>query len=332
VTFAPVMLPPNAVPRFYRGGPRIERLRGISLDGDRVPEEWIGSTTSAFGEAPLGLSRLPDGELLRDAVAADPEAWLGPAHVARFGGDPALLVKLLDAGERLPVHVHPDGPFARAHVDLAYGKTEAWVVVAARPGARVHVGFRDDVALETLRGWVDAQDHDALLGALHPVDVSAGDAVFVPAGVAHAIGDGVLIVELQEPTDLSILLEWDGFGIADDDEATLGLGWDVALQCVQLGRCDVAALRGPHADGPLADLLPAAADRFFRAHRVTAAGAAVALGQGFAVILVLDGEGSIGDLPVRRGDAVLVPHGAGEIDAAGSLVAICCRPPEASAT
>jgi mannose-6-phosphate isomerase len=330
VTIAPVRLPPNAIPRFYRGGPQIERLRGISLDGDRVPEEWIGSTTSAFGEAPLGLSRLPDGELLRDAVAADPEAWLGAGHVARFGADPALLVKLLDAGERLPVHVHPDGRFARAHLDVAYGKTEAWVVVAARPGARVHAGFRDDVALETLRGWVEAQDHRALLGALHPVDVSAGDAIFVPAGVAHAIGEGVLIVELQEPTDLSILLEWDGFGIADDDEATLGLGWDVALACVQLGRCDPAALRGPRADGPLADLLPTAADGFFRAHRVTTEGGAVALGRGFAVIVVLDGEGSIGDLAVRRGDAVLVPHGAGEIDARGSLVAICCRPPEAS--
>jgi mannose-6-phosphate isomerase len=331
VTSAPVRLPPNGIPRFYRGGPQIERLRGISLDGERVPEEWIGSTTSAFGEAPLGLSRLPDGELLRDALAADPEAWLGPAHVARFGADPALLVKLLDAGERLPVHVHPDGPFARAHLDVAYGKTEAWIVVAAQPGARVHAGLRDDVALETLRGWVGAQDHDALLGALHRVDVSAGDAIFVPAGVAHAIGEGLLIVELQEPTDLSILLEWEGFGIADDDEATLGLGWNVALQCVRLGRCDVAALRGPRTGGPVADLLPAGADRFFRAHRVTPDGGAAALGQGFAVVVVLEGEGTIGELPVRGGDAVLVPHAAGVVDATGSLVAICCRPPEASA-
>src|SRR3954453_20128760 len=199
MTSAPIRLPPNGIPRFYRGGPAIEQLRGITLDGARVPEEWIGSTTTACGEAPPGLSRPPGGELLRDAVAADPDRWLGPAHVARFGADPALLVKLLDAGERLPVHVHPDGPFARAHLDVAYGKTEAWIVVAADAGAQVHVGFRDDVALETLRGWVDTQNRGALLGALAPVDVSAGDAIFVPARVAHAIGEGVLIVELQEP-------------------------------------------------------------------------------------------------------------------------------------
>jgi mannose-6-phosphate isomerase len=332
VTTAPIVLPPNVIPRFYRGGPAIEALRGIALDGARVPEEWIGSTTTAFGEAPLGLSRLPDGELLRDAVAADPEGWLGPAHAARFGADPALLVKLLDAGERLPVHVHPDGPFARAHLDVAYGKTEAWIVVDAQPGAQVHLGFREDVALGALRGWVDAQDHDALLGALHPVDVVAGDAIFVPAGVAHAIGEGVLIVELQEPTDLSVLLEWDGFGIADDDEATLGLGWDVAIACVQLAARDARALRGPAPDGALSELLPADARAFFRAHRIAPGGATTPLGQGFAVIVVLEGEGSIGGVAVRRGDAVLVPHGAGEVAAAGALVAVSCRPPEAGPT
>ena len=332
MTTTPIVLPPNVIPRFYRGGPAIEELRGIALDGARVPEEWIGSTTTAFGEAPLGLSRLPDGGLLRDAVAADPDGWLGPAHVARFGADPALLVKLLDAGERLPVHVHPDGPFARAHLDVAYGKTEAWIVVAAEPGAQVHAGFREDVALETLRGWVDAQDHDALLGALHPVDVAAGDAIFVPAGVAHAIGEGVLIVELQEPTDLSVLLEWDGFGIADEDEATLGLGWDVAIGCVDLAARDARALRGPAPDGPLSELLPADARRFFRAHRIATGSGTTPLGQGFAVIVVLEGEGSIGGLAVRRGDAVLVPHGAGEVAAEGSLVAISCRPPEVGAS
>ena len=66
--------------------------------------------------------------------------------------------------------------------------------------------------------------------------MSAGDAVFVPAGAPHAIGDGMLIVELQEPTDLSILLEWEGFGIDDEQAATLGLGWDVALASVERAR------------------------------------------------------------------------------------------------
>ena len=85
----------------------------------------------------------------------------------------------------------------------------------------------------------------------------------------HAIGDGILIAELQEPTDLSILLEWDGFGIDDEQAATLGLGWDVALASVERTARDASALRGPRGDGAVSELLPAAAARLLHrpAHR-----------------------------------------------------------------
>jgi mannose-6-phosphate isomerase len=322
-----IKLPPNGVPRFYRGGPAIGELRGFDPGGENVPEEWIGSTALVFGETELGLSRLPDGTLLRDAIARDPVAWLGPEHAGRFGDDPALLVKLLDAGQRLPVHVHPDGPFARVHLGTKFGKTEAWIVVAARAGAQVHVGWREDVSEDTLRAWVRAQDHDAMLGALNPVDVAAGDAIFVPAGVAHAIGEGLLIVELQEPTDMSVLLEWDGFGIEDEAEATLGLGWEVALSCVERAARDAAALRGVGGDGAVAEVFPAAAHAFFSAQRIDPGGGAAPLPAGFAVIVVLEGAGSIAGLPVSRGDALLLPHAAGAVTAEGELVALACRPP-----
>jgi len=323
-------LPPNPIRHFYRGGPAIAALRGFEVEGDHTPEEWIGSTATLFGETERGLSRLPGGELLRDTIASDPEAWLGSGHAARFGADPALLVKLLDAGERLPVHVHPDGPFAREHLGTAFGKTEAWIVIAAQPGARVHVGLRESVAEDTLRAWVGAQDHDALLSALNPIEVTAGDAIFVPAGVVHAIEEGVLIVELQEPTDLSILLEWDGFGVDDEAAATLGLGWDTALECVERAARDAAALRGRRVGGDgiaVSELLPASAAPFFRAQRIAPAGATAHLEAGFAVIVVLEGAGTIAGLDVARGEAILVPHAAGDVTAAGDLVAIACRPP-----
>jgi mannose-6-phosphate isomerase len=328
MTPQPTKLPPNPIRHFYRGGPAISELRGFALDTDHAPEEWIGSATTLFGETEKGLSRLPDGTLVRDALAADPEGWLGAAHAKRFGSSPALLVKLLDAGERLPVHHHPDHAFASEYLGLDFGKTEAWLVLAARPGAEVAAGWREDVAEATLRGWVDAQDHDALLGALNPLPVQAGDAVFVPAGVPHAIGDGILIAELQEPTDLSVLLEWDGFGIADEQAATLGLGWDLALESVERARRDPAPLRGPAANGPLCELLPAAASLFFSAERVVTASGSVQLRAGFAVVLVLDGSGTLAGLEVGRGDAILVPHAAGPVTADGALTAIACRPPE----
>src|SRR5439155_27078643 len=106
--------------------------RGILATDDHAPEDWIGSTTTSFGEQTRGLTVLPDGRLLRDAIAAAPTAFLGPAHEQRLGADPALLVKLLDAGQRLPVHFHPEEDFARTHLGSAHGKTEAWIVVETR--------------------------------------------------------------------------------------------------------------------------------------------------------------------------------------------------------
>jgi mannose-6-phosphate isomerase len=330
----PILLPPNGIPRFYLGGAAIGALRGTEPEGERVPEDWVGSTTTVFGEDELGLSRLPDGRLLRDVAAGDPVAFFGPGHAARHGADPALLVKLLDAGERLPVHVHPDDVFARDALRTPYGKTEAWIVIATdADDASVAAGWREDVDRATLERWVREQDHDALLGALNPIPVTAGDAIFVPAGTPHAIGAGLLIVELQQPSDMSVLLEWEGFGIADEDEATLGLGWEVALGCVETGPRDAAALRGPAPDDgePVARLLPEAADSFFRADRLAPAPIA-ALDRGFAILVAIEGEGALlpesGEaLAVRRGDCVLVPWAAGACHLEGDLVAIACRPP-----
>ena len=148
----PLTLPPNVLRHFYAGGERIAALRGTPPQ-DHTPEEWIGAANTTF-DGTRGLSALPDGTLVRDAIEADPEAFLGAEHVARFGADPALLVKLLDAGQRLPVHFHPDGAFAARELGLAHGKTEAWLIVEADPGASVWVGFaRGSASTRCAAGW-----------------------------------------------------------------------------------------------------------------------------------------------------------------------------------
>src|SRR5687768_11346517 len=282
----PFTLPPNVLRHFYAGGDRIAALRGTP-PRDHTPEEWIGAANTTF-DGSRGLSALPDGTLVRDAIEADPEAFVGPEHAARFGADPALLVKLLDAGQRLPVHFHPDRAFASRELGLAHGKTEAWLIVEADPGASVWVGFSREVALDEVRGWMAAQDSAATLAALRELPVAAGDAVFVPAGAPHAIGAGILMVEVQEPTDLSVLLEWEGFELTEAD-GHLGLGWDTALQALDRSAWDdarVAALRGP---GEGRSLLPSAADPWFRAERVRGGDE---LDAGFGILVGLAGAGA----------------------------------------
>jgi mannose-6-phosphate isomerase len=307
----PQVLPPNVLPHFYAGGSRIAALRGLELDSDHMPEEWLGAVNTTFGDEERGLSRLEDGTLVRDAVAADPEAWLGPGR-----DHPGLLVKLLDAGQRLPVHFHPDRAFAREALGSEYGKTEAWWIVEADPGAAVWVGWTRDVTLDEVRAWMRAQDAAAMLETLHEVPVSAGDVIYVPAGTAHAIGEGILMVELQEPSDMSVVLEWEGFELSEDD-GHLGLGWDRALEALDLGAAE-----------PPGTTLPPESEAFFRAERVHGGDA---LDPGFSVLVVLDGSGALategGDLEIARGTVVLLPHGAGAGELRGELEVLRARPP-----
>jgi mannose-6-phosphate isomerase len=323
----PVLLPPNQFHRFYKGGARIDALRGEPQGEDGRPEDWVGSTATSWGSDSEGLSRLADGTILKEAIAANPEAYLGPEHVQHYGADPALLVKLLDAGERLPVHYHPGRAFAKEHLGLRYGKTESWLILEAEPGAAVHVGLKEPLDPETARRWVDEQDADAMLAALHEVPVKPGDGVLVPAGTLHAIGGGILLLELQEPTDLSVLVEWKRFGV-DDGSEHLELGWETALQSLDREPIDPAALSAP-GDG----LLPPEADPYFRAERVRGDDV---LAPSFAVLLVTKGEGSLrtgkGDeLALRRGMTVLVPFAAGATTLKGDVEALRCLPPSPTA-
>jgi mannose-6-phosphate isomerase len=320
-----VRVPSNRPPeRFYRGGTGITTFRGEPPAGEREPEDWIGSTTTIYGEPLLGLTRLPDGRLLKHAIDADPVGWLGPAHVGRWGSDARLLVKLLDAGQRLPVHAHPHDDFAARHLGHAHGKAEAWYILV---GGTVHVGLRRDVEAAELAALVAAQNTAALLALLHEVEVAPGDVVWVPPGELHAIGAGVLLLELQQPEDLSILLEWEGFAIDGTRAGHLGLGFDLALQAVTRTARSVEELasliRPAPASGPV---FPAEADAYFRLERLPVDGT-THLAPGFAILVVTHGDLSIGGDAVPAGSTLLLPAADGALTVHGTGELLVARPP-----
>jgi mannose-6-phosphate isomerase len=328
----------NRMAMFYAGGERIDRFRGLSTPA-RGPEDWVASVTQLPG-APdgTGISWLPDGTSLRRAVDADPVGWLGGALAARWAGSPGVLVKLLDADERLPVHCHPSRAFAAQHLGSPFGKTEGWIVLDEAPGGEVWLGWSEEVSPDRLRGWIASQDADAMLAVMNRFPAGPGDVFLVPAGVPHAIGPGVMITELQEPTAFSILAEHGRFGL-DETAATLGMGWETAL-----GAFDTSSWAGersralrPHpavvrddADARVVRLFAEATGEFFQALRVRVFGRYEAP-PGFAVLVVESGAGELrceGDrCQLRKGETWVVPFGAGPLSITGDLRLLVCLPP-----
>jgi mannose-6-phosphate isomerase len=332
-----VAIAPNTLASFYRGAGRIAGFRHDSGIDPGQAEDWIASTTSRFGnKSNLGLTRL-GGQSLADLLASDPDRWLGPTYLARYGPVGSTLVKLLDAGSRLPLHVHPDRPFARQHLQSEFGKSEAWLVLQADEGAQAHLGFARDIGADELTGWVENQDRAALLGACNVVPLRTGDVIFCPGGIAHSIGAGVLILEIQEMTDFSIMLEWDGFPI-NHDSLFLGLPRDLALQAVDRGAIKGERLEtligssirrvGPGVAG-ITSLLPSGADPLFHADQVSPAGAQIELEQQFSLLVFNEGAGRLEyddgtTQPVQSGDVYLVPYAAGPVRLSGEVSAIRC--------
>ena len=323
----PFTLPPNVLRHFYAGGARIAALRGIELDSDHMPEEWLGAANTTFGGYERGLSRLPDGTFVRDAIAADPEAYLGAEHAAalrRRSGAAGQAARRRPAPARaLPSRprVRPRGARPRT------ARPRRGCIVEADPRRRGSRRFRARRrARRGARAGCATQDSGAMLDAMHELAVAAGDVVFVPAGTPHAIGAGILMVELQEPTDLSVLLEWDGFEL-DEDDGHLNLGWDRALQALDRRGWDA----GPGARAARAraarrrrPVLPRRAPAPRRRARPGLLDPRRARRQGHA-------RHRGGRARAQRGAAVLLPHAAGAGELRGNLELLRARPPDAGA-
>ncbi|WP_368496581.1 class I mannose-6-phosphate isomerase [Herbiconiux sp. A18JL235] len=320
----PTPLAPNLIDHFYLGGGRIAALRGIEQTSERQPEEWLAATVSRAGAGDVGLARTVDGDLLRDLVIADPAAWVGEHHAdAADASDTGILVKLLDAGQRLPVHVHPDRGFAASHLDCPYGKTEAWFVLEADAGAAVHLGWKEAVDRDELDRRRDAQDSEWMLDHMNRIEVERGMGVLVPAGTVHAIDGGIFVAEVQEPTDFSIVLEW-SVTTSTREESHLDLGFDTVMPAVSVDRLDESALASLVTRNDLSargasarSLLSAEADPYFRLFLAAPdAGNETPVPSGFGVALVLEGSGSLvadtGDeVEYRSGQVFAVPASFG---------------------
>lgn len=239
----PLVLPlsPNRVWRSYQGGLTLDALAGVANPADsHFPEDWLASTTRATnpGREALveGISMVEvNGRSIPfpDLLAADPAYYFGEDHAARHGPHPHVLVKLLDPAIRLHFQAHPTARFARQFLTSPSGKTEAYHVLATRPEVAapyIYLGFQRPPSRDSLRGMIEAQDITAIEACFDRIPVKPGDTYIVPGGVPHALGEGVFLVELQEPSDLVVRFEFERGGYVLPESARfMNRGLDFCL-------------------------------------------------------------------------------------------------------
>ncbi|HEX2948080.1 MAG TPA: mannose-6-phosphate isomerase [Armatimonadota bacterium] len=209
---APIFFQPNRVWRCYTGGVLLDRFTGRPEQGDgHFPEDWLASTVRALNGKNSqgdeeGLSRTRTvtgaaGSLLRDVLLHDPIAYLGQRRDDGLG----ILCKFLDSAVRLPIQCHPDREFALEYYKSDHGKAESWVVLGTREinGQQPYLlmGFQPGVTADDFARVVAEQDIPAMEQMLHRITVKPGDTFFIPGRFPHAIGPGVMMLEVQEPSD-----------------------------------------------------------------------------------------------------------------------------------
>ena len=191
----PMLFEPNLRTMVW-GGKRLTAWKELP-EQDNIGESWEVST----------LDMLPSviangtwaGYPLREVIGKMPEAILGKAVAKKYDNDMPLLVKFIDTKSDLSVQVHPDDAMAlREH--NASGKTEMWYVVDADEDAYIYAGFQEELTPEEYTRRVE---DGTILDALAKHDIRTGDVFYIPAGRVHAIGKGVILVEVQQSSDLT---------------------------------------------------------------------------------------------------------------------------------
>lgn len=237
-----LFLPPNRVWRTYPGGMKLDIMEGRQQPVDaHFPEDWIGSTTCAVNK---GREHLLEEGLSKVTVAGktltlkalcekNPDALLGAEHIEKYGANTQFLLKFLDSAIRLHIQCHPTIRFAQKYLGSNSGKTEAYIILGIRDEVKeayIYMGFQYPPSQEDFKRMIEQQDTDAILTCFEKIPIKPGDVFMVPGGMPHAIGEGVFMIEVMEPTDFAVRIEFERGGyVLPEESRFMNRGIDFAL-------------------------------------------------------------------------------------------------------
>lgn len=282
------------------GGTRLKKEYGKTCDLEKLAESWE-------------LTVRPDGmNVIANGVCAG-------MTLADYLGDAAegfpLLIKLIDACDKLSIQVHPADAYAREH-EGEYGKTEMWYIVDAEPGAKLVYGLKNyDKA-----AFADAIAQGTLEQYMNYVDVKKGDVFFIPSGCVHAIGAGILIAEIQQSSNVTYRVY--DYNRRGKDGKLRELHVAKALDVI-VDRSEEEIEKIRFSEGH--DACSLADCSYFRVDRHVVTGTlTLSAKDGFMHLLCLSGEGDVGGVPMTKGESIFLPKGLEHVAVTGQALELIC--------
>ncbi len=290
------------------GGTNLKTKFNIKTDLETVAEAWVLSAHKD-GESTI-LGGEYDGLTLTAALKE-----IGPPALGSRGEDFAyfpLLIKLIDARNKLSVQVHPDDEFALEN-EGEYGKTEMWYIVDCDEGAELYFGFKRDVSKEEFSQRIK---DNTLTEVLNNVPVKKGDVFFIPSGTVHAIGAGIVIAEIQQNSNTTYRIF--DYGRVGGDGKQRPLHIEKASMVSNLSKQTAAKQQEGNV---LADC-----DYFKVRHLKVENGAEIFVDdKSFSVLLCIEGKVSVEGITLSKGECVFIPANSGSVIINGSAEIIESR-------
>lgn len=290
---------------------------GFSTTEDNIAEAWLLSCHKDGPSYVVGGEY--DGKTLAEVISWEGRKVLGTDN--KNIPDFPVLVKIIDACDKLSVQVHPGDEYAR-RVENENGKTEAWYILEADPGAQLVYGVNKAMTREEFAQKVEAGQTEAVLNF---VNVKAGDVVFIPSGMLHAIGAGILLAEVQQSSNTT-------YRVYDYNRPDKKTGKPRELHVKKA--IDVVELTCPDGDfAPEGDKKEYAGAsktyltgcEYFSMTALDVNGnfSDSATEKSFVSLLVLDGEGKIkgktAEYDLKKGSSIFIPASYGEYELSGSM-------------
>lgn len=290
------------------GGRRLGTMLDKPIgDGPAYAESWEcvdhGDDQSVVAAGPLA------GSTLHDLVAYHGEELFGCHHPQPIF---PLLFKFLDAKKTLSVQVHPNDEQGARLDPPDLGKTEAWVVLAAEPGSQIYAGLKPGVTRDDLAAAVQAGTSDQCLHAFEP---AVGDCVFIKAGTVHALGEGLVIAEIQQASNTTFrLFDWNR---VDKDGKSRPLHIEQSLAVTDFDRGPVAPQTPQPTGEPGIECL-VECDKFVLTRGRRDTPYELDLANRFHLVSVVEGTLSVrsgtGSVDLPKGQTVLLPAVCGAVE------------------